>query len=162
MEEFGLSEEEEVKTVREGEITLPYRWVVGPAGVRFFQGLKEKKILGTKCHKCGRVLVPGRKFCPRCFVELFDWVEVSDEGTIRTYAFVNYSFVGQPRDPPYIVATIDLDGADTGFSHYVMGIDFSDPEKVKDQVKIGMRVKAVWKEKREGAITDIDYFKPVT
>jgi uncharacterized OB-fold protein len=31
-----------------------------------------------------------------------------------------------------------------------------------DHVKIGMRVKAVWKpeEDREGAITDILYFKP--
>jgi uncharacterized OB-fold protein len=161
LEELDVSGEEEVKKVRDGQITLPYRWFIGSAGVRFFQGLREKKILGTRCHRCGRVLVPGRKFCPRDFIELFDWVELPDEGTIKTFAFVNYSFVGQPRDPPYIVAIIDLDGADTGFSHYVMGIDFSDPEKVKDQVKIGMRVKAVWRDKRVGAITDIDYFKPI-
>jgi uncharacterized OB-fold protein len=34
----------------------------------------------------------------------------------------------------------------------------------KDDIHIGMRVKAVWKppEEREGAITDVRYFRPRT
>jgi len=37
-------------------------------------------------------------------------------------------------------------------------------EVAPDDVKIGMRVKAVWKppEEREGSILDIKYFKPVS
>jgi len=147
--------------VMEGTISLPYRWALGPVNARFFEELKKKRIFGTKCPKCARVLVPARKFCPRCFVDTDEWVQVKDEGTLRTWAFINYSYVAQPKEPPYITAVIDLDGADVGLSHYVGGVDFSDLEKIKSRVKIGMRVRAVWKEKREGRITDIDYFAPV-
>jgi len=145
----------------EGSISLPYRWAFGPVNTRFFEELKQKRIFGTKCPQCARVLVPARKFCPRCFVDADEWVEVKDEGTLRTWAFINYAYVAQPKEPPYITAVIDLDGADVGLSHYVGGVDFSDLAKIKAKVKIGLRVRAVWKEKREGLITDIEYFVPL-
>lgn len=37
----------------------------------------------------------------------------------------------------------------------------SDLEKVRDQVKTGMRVRARWREERGGNIHDIEYFEPV-
>jgi uncharacterized OB-fold protein len=146
--------------VFEGTISLPYRWALGPVNTRFFEELKQKRIFGTKCPECTRVLVPARKFCPRCFVDTPEWVQVKDEGILRTWAFISYSYVAQPKEPPYITAVIDLDGADVGFSHYIGGVDFSDLEKIKARVRIGMRVCAVWKENREGRITDIEYFAP--
>jgi uncharacterized OB-fold protein len=142
-------------------ISLPYKWALGPTFTRFFEEFKEKRIMGTRCPKCKRVLVPARSFCPRCFVRMDEWVKVSDEGKIRTFALINFSYEGQPKTPPYINGVIDLDGADVGFTHFIGGIDLSDPETVKEKVKIGMRVKAVWKEKREGNIFDIEYFKPI-
>jgi hypothetical protein len=145
----------------EQTISLPYRWVLGPVYTRFFEEFENRKIMGTKCSKCGRVLVPARKFCPRCFEDTTEWVQVSDKGTIRTWALITFRYSGQPMEPPYITALIDLDGADTGFSHFIGGIDLSDLEKVKEQVKIGMRVEAKWRDKCQGNILDIEYFKPV-
>ena len=56
------------------------------------------------------------------------------------------------------MAVIAIDGASPhmGILHKLGEVD---PEKVY----IGMRVKAVWKpeEEREGAITDIKYWKPI-
>ena len=53
---------------------------------------------------------------------------------------------------------IEIDGASTlhGFMHMLGEVD---PKKVK----IGMRVKAVWKpaDERVGSINDILYFKPL-
>ena len=52
---------------------------------------------------------------------------------------------------------IYIDGAsDAGFLHLL------DEVKPED-VKVGMKVQAVWKpaEEREGSITDIKYFKPL-
>jgi len=51
---------------------------------------------------------------------------------------------------------IKIDGADGGLVHKLGEIN---PEKVK----IGMKVEAVFKskEKREGSINDIRYFKPL-
>jgi len=147
--------------ILEGSISLPYRWAIGPVFTRFFEELKDKKIMGTKCSKCNRVLVPARKFCPRCFEETTEWVQVSDKGTIRTWSLITFEFSGQPMPPPYIVGLIDLDGADVAFSHFIGGIDLSDIEKVKDRVRIGMRVEAKWRDERRGNIHDIEYFKPV-
>ncbi len=151
---------EEPKVVRQ-TISLSYQWALGPVFSRFFEEFKEKRIMGTRCPECRRVLVPARSFCPRCFEKTSEWVQVSDEGTIMTFAMINFSYEGQPKKPPYINGMIDLDGADVGFTHFIGGLDLSDPETIKDKVCIGMKVRAVWKEKREGNIFDIDYFEPI-
>lgn len=152
---------EQKSDIIQGSINLSYRWVVGPVGTKFFEGFKNKRIFGTKCPKCKRVLVPARKFCPRCFVDTPEWIEVSDRGVLRSFTIVNFAYEGQPNKPPYIVGIIDLEGTDVGFTHYVGGIDLRDVEKAGKNIRIGMPVKAVWRPKREGRITDIEFFKPV-
>ena len=66
---------------------------------------------------------------------------------------------------PEIPAVIMLDGAaELSETSVIMGgIMHLLGEVDEKTVKIGMRVKAVWKpeEEREGAITDILYFKPI-
>jgi len=151
----------EESRVLEGNIVLPYRWSLGPVFTRFFDELENKKIMGTKCPKCNRVLVPSRGFCPRCFEDTAEWVQVSDKGTIKTWSLITFEFTGQAKPPPYLQALIDLDGADTALAHYIGGVDLSDIEKVKDKIKIGMRVEAKWRDKRQGNIFDIEYFELV-
>jgi len=148
------------RTVK-GYVSLPYNWSMGPTTTRFFEEFKNKRIMGTRCETCNRVLIPARSFCSECFVETKNWVQVSDEGTIRTWVLINFSYEGQPRVPPYITAIIDLDGADVGLPHFVDGIDMDDVKTVAEKVRIGSRVKAVWKNNREGNILDIDYFIPI-
>jgi uncharacterized OB-fold protein len=48
-----------------------------------------------------------------------------------------------------------------GLPHFVGGVKQDDMETVAEKVRIGGRVKAVWKENREGSILDIAYFKPI-
>jgi hypothetical protein len=55
---------------------------------------------------------------------------------------------------PIVYGIIQLDGADTGFVHMLGEVD---PE----QLRVGMRVQAVFKKEREGNILDIKYFKPL-
>jgi hypothetical protein len=57
-------------------------------------------------------------------------------------------------ETPLVYGIIQLDGADTGFVHMLGEIE---PE----QLRIGMRVQAVFKEKRKASILDIKYFKPL-
>jgi len=141
---------------------VPYEMALGPTWTRFFEGFKEKKILGTKCNKCGRVLVPARPFCPRCFEPMEEWVEVAQEGTIVTWSYVNYTYFGVTPDMiPVIAATIKLDGVDCamGMSTRIGGFDIKDFDLVTKKVKVGARVKAVWRRKRQGNFRDIDYWK---
>jgi uncharacterized OB-fold protein len=146
-----------------------YSRTAGYAIGTFLNGLKEGKILGRKCHHCGRILVPPRMFCEWCFRETDQWVEVADTGIIGTYS-VSY-ITADPKvrlEKPIISGVVWLDGTKLetpssktvrhwgGFMHYFGEVT---PEKIK----IGMKVKAVWEppDKRRGSILDIKYFKPV-
>lgn len=137
---------------------LEYGWDAGYAIGRFLQGLKEGKILGIRCRKCDRILIPPRVFCELCFIPLEDWVELKDTGRVNTFSISYISWDVKRLKEPEIPAVIEIDGASPG-----IGILHLLGEVEPQEVEIGMRVKAVWKkpEERTGAITDIMYFKPV-
>lgn len=149
-------DEKELLTIGSGDLYQPYSWSVGHYGSKFLHELKEnKKLLGIKCPKCGKVYVPPRKVCGKCYVAMDEFVELSDEGEIYVCAIIQFGFVdpetGIQRPVPYGYAFIKPDGADTCLSHFV---DSTDPEKFK----VGARVKAVFEEKRKGSIMDIKHF----
>ncbi|MFA6270477.1 MAG: Zn-ribbon domain-containing OB-fold protein [Candidatus Paceibacterota bacterium] len=143
------------------QLTLPYELAYGDTWTKFFEGMKEKKIYGTKCHKCGRVLVPARSFCPRCFVDTDEWVEVSQAGMLTSWSYANYRFFGMPTEPPFISLLVRLDGTDVDFLHLLAGFDLNNFEVVRKTIKKNMRVKAVWNDERRGDVMDIKYFEPV-
>jgi uncharacterized OB-fold protein len=150
----------EYRTIKT-EIRLPYELAYGATWTRFFEGLANQTLYGSKCDKCNRILVPARTFCPRCFVDTKEWVEVSQQGTLTAWCYVNYQYFGMPTKPPYIGALIRLDGTDVDFLHLIGGFDLSDFEKVRKIVKNGMRVEAVWEKERKAHIMDIRYFRPL-
>ena len=137
---------------------IRYSWTAGQAISRFLNGLKEGKILGVKCNKCGRVMVPPRMFCELCYKPIDGWVELKDTGTVETFSISYIDPDARPLPEPVIVAVISIDGASPH-----MGIMHILDEVKPEDVYIGMKVKAVWKseEEREGAITDIKYWKPM-
>lgn len=147
--------EEEKAVILSTRIVLPFSYSAGRTASRFFIELRDnKKIMGTKCPKCGRVLMPPRRYCGKCLAETDEWVEVGDKGTLVAYT-VNYrSSPSLPKKPPFAYGIIKLDGADTNFVHILGGVDL-------DKIKPGMRVQAVFKDEREGNILDIDHFKPI-
>ena len=138
-----------------GQIYIPNTYSAGAVGSRFLIEIRDKKrIMGTRCPTCNRVYVPARAICKDCFGLLDEWVEVSNKGTVLTYTVCNQPNLVQPVETPLIYGIIQLDGADTGFVHMLGEVD---PE----QLRIGTRVQAVFKEQREASILDIKYFKPL-
>jgi len=138
-----------------GQINIPNTYSAGAVGSRFLIELRDKKrIMGTKCPTCNRVYVPARSICKDCFSQLDEWVEVSNKGTVLTYATDYEAKPIQPLATPIVYGIVKLDGADTGFVHILGEVD---PE----QLRIGMKVQAVFREEREGNILDIKYFKPL-
>ena len=140
-----------------GQIYIPNTYSAGAVGSRFLIELRDnKKIMGTRCPTCNLVYVPARSACRDCFGELSEWVEVSQKGTLLTYTVAYQSNPIQPVSTPIVYGIVQLDGADTGFVHMLGEVD---PEKLK----VGTKVKAVFKPKKErqGSILDIKYFKPL-
>ncbi|HOK07519.1 MAG TPA: Zn-ribbon domain-containing OB-fold protein [Syntrophales bacterium] len=137
---------------------MPYEWSIGRYGSRFFQEIREKRrFIGIRCDGCGSVYVPPRRVCGPCFRELTELVPLSDTGVLTAFSVVNYPFIdpatGELRPIPYTYGYIRLDGADNIFSHLIN-------EKDWHKIKVGMRVRAVFKnpEEMEGNIQDIKYF----
>ena len=143
------------------EPEVQYSWSLGPAMSKFLMGLKDGTILGRMCRKCRRVLVPPRMFCEHCYGPTDEWVELPDTGTVQTFSISRLDPDARriTKKKDYIlIGVISIDGASEkhGFIHYF-------GEMKHEELKIGMKVKAVWKpaKEREGAITDIRYFKPL-
>ena len=143
------------------EVFVPYEVAVGPTWSKFFDYLKEEKIMGTKCKGCDRIFVPPREFCPRCFEDVDEWVELGQEGVIETWSYATLKFYGQIPDPPFVTVQVRLDGCQSGFFHQIAGFDLSDFEEVNKKIKLGGRVRAVWRKEKHGDIRDLDYFEPI-
>ena len=142
------------------EPDLSYAWDDGVAIGRYLAELRNGRIIGRACHRCARIMIPPRMFCELCFRPSDEWVFVEDTGTVNTFSIVHVNWDASrrgPKEKPLIPAVIEIDGASKG-----MGIMHMLGEVNPDDIEIGMKVKAVWKkpDEREGAITDILYFKP--
>ena len=145
----------------EWQPNLGYAWDNGVAIGRYLAELKQGKIIARVCHECHRIMLPPRMFCELCFRPTDEWAYVEDTGVVNTFSIARVNWDASrrgPKEPPLIPAVIQIDGATKG-----MGILHMLGEIEPDDVKIGMKVRAVWKkpEERTGAITDILYFKPM-
>ncbi len=134
-----------------------YAWSTGESMSRFLSELKEGRLVGRKCDDCGRVLFPPRSFCEECFVRTGEFVRLEDTGTVETYSISYLDTDARRIETPIYVAVISIDGAaeKMGLMHFLGEVQEAD-------LSIGMKVQAVWKpqKEREGAVTDIRYFKP--
>ena len=153
------------KQIDSGEVTsfkwhpeAKYAWTAGQAISRFLEELKNGRFIGRKCNGCDRILFPPRMFCEECFRPTDEWVYLKDTGKIETFSISYLDKDAKRIEEPIFVGVVSIDGATEkmGIMHYF-------DEVTKEEIHIGMRVKAVWKpeEEREGAITDVLYFRPL-
>lgn len=150
-----MSQEDKEKDYFESPIHLEYQYTAGAATTRFLNKVKEGKLVGQECPKCKAVYVPPRGSCPRDGIATNKEVELVDQGCIESFTIVHIPIPGNPIVPPYVCAMIRLDGANISFLHLVDGIKLTD-------IRIGMRVKAVWKPKSEWrhSLENIKWFIP--
>lgn len=120
---------------------------------RFFREILEnKRLMGTRCNKCGKVFCPPRSHCPHCY-EQTEWVELKGTGRLLSYTTVYFATSSYIKQVPYIVAYIKLDDADTAI---LANVEMKDIKKAR----VGMKVKVMFRRQRDGRITDI-YFKEI-
>ena len=141
------------------DVWLPHRFAVGHTFELFYDGLKGAKLFGNRCSQCNRVFVPPRSFCPDCYKDITEWRELPQEGRIVSWTVAAQEYYGAPHSPPFIIALIRLDSADTDFIHFLGGVDGADLDAVRRSVRIGDRVKAVWQEVRTGSLKDLKWFE---
>ena len=138
--------------------TVEYDWDAGIAIGAYLQGLEDGKLSASYSPGSDRTVVPPRTFDELSWTPIDDLRELPGTGIVNTFSLCMVNWDASRRDDPLIPAVIELDGASEG-----MGILHMLGDVDPDDVAIGMAVEAVWKPaaEREGAITDIRYFRPV-
>lgn len=135
-----------------------YSWDTGIGIGQYLAALKEGYLLGAYCQHCRKTVIPPRTVCEWCYRPMDSLLPLKDTGTVNTFSLCYVTWDVQRIKEPEIPAVIEINGASPlhGILHKLGEVD---PVKVR----IGMRVQAVWKpsHEREGAITDILYFKPI-
>lgn len=146
-----------------------YKWKA-PKGYldEFVAMLKEKKILGSLCKGCGRVYVPPREFCSRCFEKIEEKVIVSNYGKLLAFlvspplqkgkvmiAGMDVVAMGILKEGETIIlGIVQFDGTS---SKMVLPVLNTKPENVR----VGMKVKAVFAEEPAGRLSDLVGVEPV-
>ena len=132
--------------VMEHLVSLTYHERLTPNLNRFVDNLLDGRLIGHKCPSCGRVYVPSKGYCPMCVVATSDQdeVELADRGTVTGFTVITpVAYYGQKETQPFVYASVLLDGGDTPLGGQdIVGIPH-------EQLRTGLRVKAVWKPKAE-------------
>jgi uncharacterized OB-fold protein len=135
-------------------VRLNYDHTVSPGESSYLLALAEGRLIGQRCPACGKVYLPPRGACPVDGVPTRDEVELPGTGIVTTFCVVNVPFQGQRFPSPYVAASVLIDGADIAFQHLILGCP-------PDEVRMGMRVRAVWKPREEWDVGhNIDHFEP--
>ncbi len=127
-------------------LEYPYKRTLGPVLGPFLTALRDGRILGIRCGD--RVLCPPIEFDPDTGVTLEpDLVEVGPAGTVENWTWIAEPSSRHPVQEPFAFALVKLDGADMAMTHAVKAAG-------PDAMATGMRVKAQFREKRRGAISE--------
>ncbi|QEC46496.1 hypothetical protein FSW04_02145 [Baekduia soli] len=123
-------------------IAMPYTLTAGPAAGQFLAELAARRIVGSRCAGCARVMVPAQDFCGRCGGAAGeDLVVVAPTGVLTAI-----THAGQDT-----LVFVRLDGAGADLLHRLVG--------ATGEEAIGTRVEAVWADEPAGGMLDLAGFR---
>jgi uncharacterized protein len=128
--------------------SITYTTPVAENVVRSEAAAREGRFLGLRCPECGRTYTGGKGYCPIDAIALTSEHEVDlpQSGTVTNYTIITpVQYPGQTETEPFARIHVLLDGTDV-----VLG--FQVPVEVaNDEIRIGLRVGAVWASEAERA-----------
>lgn len=137
----------------EGDFPIWFVYTAGVAGEKFLRGLKDKKILSSMCPKCSTTYCPPRIYCESCLEDINDVQPVKGTGIVESFTHVHQGVDGKPLAEPVWCAAVRMDGTDGTLVHRLLNVE-------GDELRIGLKVAAVWAAKRTGSLVDIAGFEP--
>ena len=75
---------------------------------QFYKNICQRKLLGAKCLKCGKVHVPPRIICDNCFSKEFDWVVIPTRGKLLSYTIIHIAPPQFQSMAPYALGIVEL------------------------------------------------------
>ncbi|MEM0233083.1 MAG: Zn-ribbon domain-containing OB-fold protein [Candidatus Nezhaarchaeales archaeon] len=105
----------------------------------FYKYIAEGKLMGVKCKKCGKVMVPPKPLCENCMAKDLEWIQLKGEGEVISFTIIHVPPTSFASIAPYAVAVVKLDEGPK-IPGIVKGV--TQPH----QLKVGMRVKAIFEQ----------------
>ena len=139
-----------------GMVRASFNFWVGLPMDKFYDGLKEGKLIGNKCPKCGKVFLPPRKTCGDCFVRVDEYVDMPETAVLKNFTVTNYKVAERKSrkvKKDIMVGLVQVDGSDTAMMLQIMNT-------TPAELKTGMKLKIVWNKRLKGHPDDIRGFEP--
>jgi len=99
---------------------------------QFYKYVSQGKLMGGKCKKCGKIHLPPRPLCDKCFSKDLEWIQIQPKGKLVTYTIIYVAPPQFEQMAPYAVGIIQLEN------------DLKIPGMIRDvereRIKIGMEL----------------------
>jgi uncharacterized OB-fold protein len=99
------------------------------------QFLKEEKIMGSQCQKCGALALPPRPICVSCFGSELEWIQFRGVGKLAAFTSIIVAppFMakeGFNKNNPYVVGVVELEESAKIVAR-ITGVDAKNPAEIK-------------------------------
>jgi len=134
MEEVGnlsLSKGGHLQLRSARSLTLRYTIPVHKTA-KFWEALREGKIVTTRCKRCGRIYFPPTADCTRCMGDEMDWIELSGEAELEAFTEIHIKPASFRNYPNYICAVGKLKEGPRALA-WLVGVERGD-------IKVGMKL----------------------
>lgn len=108
---------------------------------QFYKNISQKKLMGGKCRKCGKIHLPPRPLCDKCLSTEFEWVELPKTGKLLTYTIIHVAPTQFQNMAPYAVGIIQLENG-VKIPGMIKGVSL-------DKIKVGMSLKMEFEEPQQ-------------
>jgi uncharacterized OB-fold protein len=105
---------------------------------QFYKGISQKRLVGGKCRRCGKIHVPPRPLCNNCLSTEFEWVELPKTGKLLTYTIIHVAPSQFQSMAPYAVGIVQLENG--------VKIPGMIKETPLEKIKVGMPLKIEFEE----------------
>ena len=123
-----------------------------PFNVRFWDGLRDGRLMWQTCMDCHVPRFPASRHCAHCHSEAGEWLEVDGQGAVESFCTFHKAYwPGFAADVPYSVVQVRMTNGVRFYSNLV-GVETPD-------IRIGMKVQAVF-ERVQGSDVTLLKFKP--
>ena len=98
----------------------------------FYRFIGEGKLMAAKCNKCGKILLPPRPICNKCYSKDLSWIELKRRGKLLTYTIIHVAPKQFETLAPYAVGIVKLDD-ELQLLGMIRGVEL-------DKLKVGMNL----------------------
>ncbi|OHB74655.1 MAG: hypothetical protein A2Z34_04675 [Planctomycetes bacterium RBG_16_59_8] len=102
----------------------------------FARHLKDGRLMGSRCRKCGATSFPPRADCEKCLSGEFEFIEMSGKAKLHTFTKIVAAPTGFEDVVPYIVGVADLKEGGRALAWFGKSIK-------EEEIKIGMELQLV-------------------